>query len=185
MRADLTRRSAAGQGPPMGAVDEDGLSGSIASAPPGGRRGRSQPDIASGCATCGLLSTVAHASTARLGQAVMHVDGRRTGAAANTAIGLRRVPLFIRQFVGPPQAPGASRKSTPLSTLAEGVDSPPEGSDGSLSGRTAALRGFSTDNSGFENSTGRWGSPLSSARASPPGAPGVGGPTRREKDARS
>ena len=67
MRADLTRRSAAGQEPPMGArwtgwpVRVDRVSSAW-------------------CASRTPTERVAHAGTARFGQARMRVDGRRTGA---------------------------------------------------------------------------------------------------------
>ena len=133
-----------------GAVDGDGLSGSIASAPPGapgGRRGRSQPDIASRCAACGLFGTVARAGTARLGPAA---DARRRasgGAVTNTAIGLRwgRLELSANLYarLRRQELPANPTRYRPI---AASLNSTPEGQDGALSGELRAARSEWADN---------------------------------------
>ena len=79
----------------------------------------------------GLLSTVAHAGTARRGQALMHVDGRRAGAVTNTGIGLR----WVRWNYPPIRRPASGARS--FRQIRPAIDPLPRASTRRLRARTA------------------------------------------------
>ena len=92
-------------------------------------------------AACGLSSTVAHAGTARLGQAVMHVDGRRAGAVTNTGIGLRRVHCNYPAICTPASGARSFRQIRPAIDPLPSLNSPPGARTARWAGELGEARG--------------------------------------------